>query len=139
MSHTTRTKNREQRTKRARCPFVLCFLFFVLPSEADLDDRPPGAILEEADAVLDQAHIEAHLGLGLHHADAPDHLGLLAGEQFVLNARHPPLVGRAWGDRPAVGVALGRAAAVGVPVYADTPEAARLDGVLAACDRGEDV
>src|SRR5262245_26012695 len=108
---------------------ILPSCHLVILSESYFDDRPPRLILEETDAILDQAGIEAHFGLGLHDTDAPYHHGFLARPKLVLDARHLPLLGRARGDRPAVGVALGRAAAIGIPVHADTPVAAGLDGV----------
>src|SRR5262245_15054527 len=117
----------------------ILYLQITSGSEPNLDNSPPGLILEEADAILDQARVEDHLGLGLVDADAPDDHRLLAGPQHILDARHGPLLRRTRRDRPAIGIALGRAAAVGVPIHTDAPVAAGLDGVCAPLNRREDV
>src|SRR6266496_1620666 len=100
----------------------------------NFDDRPAGAVLEKADTILNQADIETHLGFRLQHADAPGDLGLLTRHQHVFFIWYPPLVRRARRDCPAVRVALGRAATVGVPVYTDAPKATWLDDIFAARD-----
>src|SRR5262249_55829736 len=107
--------------------------------EPDLHNRPPRAILEEADAILDQADIEAHLSLGLEHANTASDRRLLAGHEQILFIWNLPPIGWARRDRPAEWVALGRAAAVGIPIHTHAPKAAWLDHILAALDRGEHV
>src|SRR5215831_5238949 len=93
--------------------------------EPDVDDRPAELILEEAHAILDEPNIEAHLRLRLQDADVTDDLSLLARHKQIFLVGDRPAVGRARRDRPAIWVALGRAAAVGVPVDPNPPEAAR--------------
>src|SRR5689334_409117 len=107
--------------------------------ESDVDDRPAELILEEAHAILDEPDIEAHLRLRLQDADVADDLSLLARHEQILLVGDRPAVGGARRDRPAIRIALGRAAAVSVPVDSNPPEATRFDGVATALDRREHI